>query len=73
MLTMKVEVGRRGRGRDAFALVVFGKDPAVVTSAIAALVFIVSFVVFSQVNVMFLYILLNIVKNLKFLNFPFKN
>lgn len=47
MLTMKVEVGRRGRGRDAFALVVFGKDPAVVTSAITALVFNVSFVVFS--------------------------
>lgn len=31
---MKVEVGRRGRGGDAFALVTFGRDPAVVTSAI---------------------------------------
>lgn len=38
MLTMKVEVGRRGRGGDAFVLVAFGRDLAVVTSAIAALV-----------------------------------
>ncbi len=38
-MTMKVEVGRRGRGGDAFALVAFGRDPAVATSAIAAPVF----------------------------------
>lgn len=43
MLTMKVEVGRRGRGGDAFVLVDFGRDLAVVTSAIAALVFNVYF------------------------------
>lgn len=39
MLTMNVEAGRRGRRGDAFslvALVSFGRDPAVVTSAIAA-------------------------------------
>lgn len=41
MLTMTVEVGRLGWGGDAFALVAFGRDPAVVTSAIAAQAFYV--------------------------------
>lgn len=36
---MKVEVGRLGWGGDAFALVAFGRDSAVVTSAIAAQAF----------------------------------
>jgi hypothetical protein len=53
MLTIKVEVGRRGRGGDAFALVAFVRDPAVVTSAIATPVFNVPSVIPSEVNVTF--------------------